>query len=130
MLKSPFKKLKAKLLTAAGLLALSSCAHIQIPVGVSDMQWCHPFGAPYGASCDNLLTSNPQLLDEAHWQALQAAWLTAGSVLECTGSKSMLAMKVLIEDVCSQYPCDEATKTKIVVALEKVSLIGVMGNGF
>jgi len=113
-------------------LILNSCGSIPIPEDVQNTQWCHPFknaqGMDIGASCDNLLTSNPQLLDAAGWTQLQAVWLANGGIPECTASTSMTGLKVFIENVCSQYPCDYATEQKIISSLKKIEKLGKQEN--
>lgn len=110
------------------LLSLSSCAHITIPETVKNAEWCHPFknsqGQDIGASCDYFLTSKPELLNADEWAKKQADWLTSGGVTEVTTSKTMIDLKVFIEDTCSQIACDEKTKEVILDGLNRVSSLG------
>lgn len=110
------------------LLSLSSCGHITIPESVSNAEWCHPFkdqqGHDIGASCDMFLTSSPTLLNEADWEKKQADWITSGGVPECTTSKTMIDLKIFVEDTCSQLKCDEKTKEMILSGLDRVAGVG------
>jgi hypothetical protein len=123
-----FRRLKAGPLILTGLLSLTNCGHITIPESVKNSEWCHPFKSPQGqdigASCDDFLTSNPQLLNADQWQQKLSAWLADGSVIECTPSKTMIDIKVFIEDTCSQITCDEATKQVLTDAFQKIASIG------
>ena len=56
-----------------------------------------------GASCDWFLHSEPQLLTEVQWIALQKQWI----VTECTSVKNFGYVKGDIEKLCSVAPCDE-----------------------
>lgn len=54
-------------------------------------------------------------------------WLAQGGIPECTTSKSMTALKVLVENVCSQYPCNEeqqALVSQVRDGLNKIEGLG------
>ena len=121
-----FKKLSPLLLILTAQLSLSNCASfITIAEDVPDSTWCHPFknaqGVDLGASCDNFLTSNPQTYNQADWLALQASW----GITECTTSSTMIALKVFVEDTCSQVTCDQATKQAFLERLQRIGKLGV-----
>lgn len=115
------------------LLSLSSCAHITIPETVKNAEWCHPFknqvGQDIGASCDYFLTSKPELLNADQWAKKQSDWMASGGVTEVTTSKTMIDLKVFVEDTCSQIQCDEKTKNAIIASLDKVSSLGKKEEG-
>lgn len=76
-----------------------------------------------GASCDNFLTSHPQLLTRMQWSEQQAKWLAAGLSIEVTTSKAVADLKGEIEKLCSKTVCNQETlqlKSTLLVALHKV----------
>lgn len=75
------------------------------------------------------LTSRPELLNALQWAQKQADWLSDKGVVECTTSKTMLDLKVLVEDTCSQITCDRKTREVIVSALMKVAYLGRREEG-
>lgn len=93
--------------TMMGALLLSSCVHIR------DRQFCSPIPQPPGvndpsfpgATCDNFLTSNQQILTQAQWAALVAKWQSQGLALECTTSDVVGELKKEIEQLCSRTSC-------------------------
>lgn len=125
----PFKALNLLLQILMAQLLLASCAKpIQVPESVYDAEWCHPFkdlhGLDIGASCDDFLTSNPELLSQDQWRQKQVGWLSQGGVTECTPSTTMINLKVFIEQTCSQVTCDEKTVNALTSALQKVAALG------
>lgn len=113
------------LIPTAALLLLASCAtEINVPVEVADFPWCTPLPDELGASCDNFLSSSPALLNEVQWEALQAQWFAADGVLECTNSTAVANLKVAIQNLCSEVPCDQATEARFIQALDKIAHLG------
>ena len=115
-----------------GLLLLTSgCA-----VTIHDFQACSPvpkFDATghvigsMGATCDNFLTANQQILTEQEWQALQASWNASGQAVECTNSGALAANKAEIEKLCSKTPCSYALKA-LIANLQRMIDIGQMSR--
>lgn len=107
-------------MTTAALL-LSSCGHVPI----KDEEFCSPIPDNLGATCDNFLTANQQILDEDQWLALQANWQKAGNATECTTSGTVGDIKAELEKLCSVAPCDYAVKAQLLRGLEKIRTLGV-----
>ena len=112
-------KLKVPLCILTGLVLLSSCS-----VKIKDAQFCAPIPGHLGAVCDNFLTSNQLILDEAGWQALQAQWIAAGQATECTQAQTLGDLKSEIEKLCSLAPCNYQVKQKILKGLTKLQSLG------
>ncbi len=103
-------------------LLFSGCA-----VQIQDYQFCSPIPGNLGAVCDNFLTSNQVILDEAAWLALQASWNAQGQAVECTQSGTLGSLKSELEKLCSETPCDYPTQqavAKVTAALEKIETLG------
>jgi hypothetical protein len=79
-------KLKARWYIAMVALPLTS---FSCGVQINDAQFCSPLPGHLGSVCDNLLTSNPLLLTQVEWEALQAKWQANGQAVECTQSKTL-----------------------------------------
>jgi hypothetical protein len=97
------------------LLLGNSCA-----VPIHDFPACSPLPGSLGATCDNFLTSNKQILNEAQWQALIVQWQDAGQALECIPSGAYGDLKAEIEKLCSVHKCDEATKQVLLKGLARI----------
>ena len=111
-----------RMMMAALLLLLSGCA-----TTIHDNTHCAlipsvlngvllPDGG--GAACDNFLTSKPQTLNQAAWQAMELSWETAGEAVECTTSGALGDLKAEIEDLCSRTSCDYDTTQTILNAVD------------
>lgn len=100
------------------LIILSSCA-----VQIKDEQFCAPVPGNFGAVCDNFLTANQLILDEAEWLALQAQWQAAGQSTECTSSQTLGDIKIELEKLCSKTPCSYPVKQAI-AGLRKILAMG------
>ena len=97
-------------------LLLSSCA-----TTIHDARICSLIPVPpYGASCDNFLTHEQQILDEPGWEALKAQWNAEGSAVACTTSRSIGELKAEIEKLCSTSPCNAEQKQKLLEALSTI----------
>lgn len=101
-------------MTTAALL-LSSCA-----VKIKDEQFCAPMPGHMGAVCDNFLTANQLILDEAAWQALQASWVSGGFAVECTTSQTLGDIKGEIEKLCSVAKCTYETKVQLAAIIKTI----------
>lgn len=115
--------LKARLFILMGLTAFTSGCAVQI----RDFQFCSPVPGNLGAVCDNFLTDNQLILDEAQWVALQADWITHGQAVECTQAQVVGDLKSEIEKLCSVSSCTYETKQKvdqIISSLQKIETTG------
>lgn len=101
------------------LVLVSGCA-----VHVKDMQFCSPIPGNLGAVCDNFLSSNQLILDQAGWAALQAKWALAGNAVECTTSQTLGDIKSEIEKLCSVARCDYRIQQKVIQGLNKLQALG------
>lgn len=81
-------------------LSLTDCGIV-----IKDAQFCSPVPGSLGAVCDNLLTSNQQILSEDEWQSLQKEWNLSGQAVECTTSNTLGDIKSEFEKVCSRTRC-------------------------
>jgi hypothetical protein len=102
------------------LLALLS---ISCTVSIKDETFCALVPGNNGAICDNFLTANQQILDEAQWQALQMTWQNQGQATECTQSDTVGDIKAEIEKLCALAPCTYEIKKaqkKILKVLSKM----------
>lgn len=108
------------------LLLNLSCA-----VQIKDFQYCSPVPGNLGATCDQFLTANQQILDEAQWQALQLAWIQSGQAIECTQSQTVADLKAEVEKLCSKTLCTYATAQAVravVSGLDRILLAGQMSR--
>jgi hypothetical protein len=80
---------------------------------VKDEQFCAVVPGGLGAACDNFLTSNQLILNQAQWEALQTSWQNAGNAVECTTSSTVGDLKSEIEKLCSLTTCDYQTTLKL-----------------
>jgi hypothetical protein len=110
------------LLTIMGALLLSNCA-----VKINDEQFCSPLPGNLGATCDNFLSSNQQILSQDQWIDRQNQWIASGQAVECTTSQTVGDIKAEIEKLCSVASCDESTKNAIVNGLIKIQNLGKSG---
>lgn len=101
--------------TGALLPLLSGCGGVQI----HDEQFCSPVPGGLGAVCDNFLTSNQLILDQAAWEAMQASW----DGVECTSSKTLGDIKTELEQLCSKTPCTYPQKQQLKLALKHIDKI-------
>jgi hypothetical protein len=104
-------KINQACLTIMALAIFSSgCA-----TKIYDFKSCGLIPGGLGADCDNFLTSAPQSLTEAQWEALEASWNAAGSAVECIQSASLAQLKGELEKLCTTGKCTyqeaEAFKT-------------------
>jgi hypothetical protein len=116
----------ARSFTLMALITLlaSGCA-----IQIKDFQYCSPIPGNVGAVCDNFLTDNQLILDEAQWLALQAQWLADGQATECTTSQTVGDLKAAIEKLCSVTRCTYKTRQQvrqIISRLKKVQTTGAM----
>jgi hypothetical protein len=98
------------------VLLLNACS-----VKIKDEQFCAPIPGHLGAVCDNFLTANQIILDEAAWQDLQNTWASAGFATECTSSSTLGDIKSEIEKLCSVAKCTYATKAKVAAVVSAIS---------
>ena len=96
------------------LSLLSNCS-----VKINDFTACALIPDNAGAVCDSFLESNPQMLDEDQWQALQMQWLSQGWATECTTSQAIVDIKQELEKLCSVTRCTYE-ETKILQDLERL----------
>jgi len=114
-------------LITAALLILNSCGSeaIKLSESAPDAEWCAPVlddqGRVVFASCDWFLESHPETLNPAQWEQKQKSW----NVTQCTPSTNMTAIKIFIEDTCSQVQCPDAVKQAF---LEHFNRIGSLGT--
>lgn len=107
---------------ALATLASSGCA-----IPIHDFQYCSPVPGGLGAVCDNFLTDNQLILDQAQWLALQNQWMAAGQAVECTQSKTVGDLKAEIEKLCSVTRCSYKVQQKVnalISSLEKIETTG------
>lgn len=83
------------------VLLLSSCT-----VAIKDETFCAVVPGNNGAVCDNFLTSDQKILNEADWGILQMQWESQGQALECTTSSAVANLKRELEQLCSKTACD------------------------
>lgn len=110
------------ILMALTTLTASGCA-----IQIHDFQYCSPIPGAIGAVCDNFLTDNQLILDEAQWLALQAQWMAQGQSVECTTSQTVGDLKAEIEKLCSVTRCTYKTRQQvrqIVSRLRKIETTG------
>lgn len=102
------------------------------PVPLIDAQGVlHPTGN--GATCDNFLTANQQILTEVQWQTLMLSWLNSGSIVACTTSAAIGEIKAEIEKLCSKTPCDYPTqqaKKILLGAIERMEQSSSLASHF
>lgn len=110
----PMPKVLLSTMTAL-LLFNTSCA-----VKIKDYTFCAEIPGGLGATCDNFLTANQQILTEAEWQAMKASWVASGNAVECTSSQSVGDLKAEIEKLCSKYPCNYPGAKQLMRALKKM----------
>lgn len=102
-------------------LILSSCT-----VHITDEPFCALIPFNNGAVCDNLLTSNPETLNQDQWVERQSEWMSNGWAVECTTSHAIGDIKAEIEKLCSKTKCDYDTQKAITEGLAKVQNLGVI----
>lgn len=107
------------MMMGALLLFASGCS-----VKIADETFCSPIRPNLGAVCDNFLTSNQRILDQAGWETQQDAWAAQGLSTECTNSKTVGDIKREIEKLCSLAPCDYVVKMKLIHSLDKIEKLG------
>ena len=76
-------------------------------VKIHDFQSCGLIPIAGGASCDDFLSSNPETLNQAQWEALEATWNAAGSAVECMESASLVQLKAELESLCTPGKCTD-----------------------
>jgi hypothetical protein len=106
-----------------GPLLGSGCA-----TAIKDFQYCSPIPGGLGAACDNFLTANQQILDQATWLALQANWAAQGQATECTTSQVVGDLKAEIEKLCSVTKCSYVTAAKVQVIVSGLKKIQANGE--
>lgn len=100
-------------------ILISSCS-----VQIKDAQFCSPLPGNIGVTCDNFLTENQIILDEADWVLLQLKWQAAGQAVECTTSQTFGDLKTELEQLCSTTKCSYP-ETQAIKALKKIENLGV-----
>ena len=75
----------------------------------------HPFGG--GATVDNLLTSNPHIVDESTLEAQMLWWMNQGQAMDCVNSGAIGDLKGVVEKACSAYPCTYQERQAVDAAL-------------
>lgn len=70
-----------------------------------------------GAACDNFLTANQLILDDAHFETLQESWENQGCVVETTNSCLISEVKAELEKLCSVAACTTAQAAKVKTAI-------------
>lgn len=103
-----------------GVLLLANCNSVPI----SDAQFCSPIPGDLGATCDNLLSKNQEILTQDQWVNRQAEWQAQGFSTECTTSKTIGDIKGEIEKLCSVTKCNYQVKQKILKGLSKIQALG------
>jgi hypothetical protein len=97
-------------------------------VQIQDEQFCSPIPGNLGAVCDNFLTSNQLILNEAQWIALQATWQSAGNATECTSSSTLGDIKGELEKLCSKTPCTYEQAQQVKTAVANIDRMIAMGQ--
>lgn len=106
-------------------LLLDACA-----VHIQDETFCALVPGDYGAVCDNFLTTKPQTLTKAQWDAMQNSWNAQGYAVECTTSKAIGDIKTEIEQLCSVTRCDYEVEKKILDGLNRMQGLALTGLRF
>ena len=113
------------------LLLLSISYNFGCATVIKDEQFCSPIPNADGridqnslTACDQMLTSNPELLTPQQWSDLQASWIAQKQAVECFSSNALADFKSEIEELCSQAKCSYEVQKKAIQAVSKIQALG------
>ena len=103
-------------LTLMAVPLLNSSCSIQI----HDFTACALVPGNNGASCDDFLSSNQQILTESQWEAMEATWNSQGQAVVCVQSQTIAQIKAEIEKACSEVSCNYQQVSQVLSGLKKI----------